>query len=236
MDAYSRWEYDLGMSTDRRPLTDQEKAECAALKAEIAARNSQNTGGRRLTQEFLAQELGMTQGNLSSHLNGKRAISKEMAAKAALLLGIPVEKFSPRLANQIADMARAVQPARAKAAVAENQGAYQTERAEALMDFATPRTRTVLERINLAARGGRLSEADLDLLDQIAARFETSGRTDIATVPGVHQGLAESALQMAESGKNPDDVLEMLKHGMKKTQPKEGTQSDASHRKRTTRN
>ncbi len=57
---------------------------------------------------------------------------------------------------------------------AASQGAHQAERAVALMDFATPRTRTVLERINQAARMGRLSEADIDLLDQIAARFESS--------------------------------------------------------------
>lgn len=115
------------MSTDRRPLTDLEKAECAALKAAIAARNSQNTGGRRLTQEFLAQELGMTQGNLSSHLNGKRPISKDMAAKAALLLGIPVASFSPRLAREIAAMAQAVQPPRGTAPAGEGQGHYAAE-------------------------------------------------------------------------------------------------------------
>lgn len=96
------------MNRDRRELTDLEKAECAALKAEIAVRNAQPGGGRKLTQECLAQELGMTQGNLSSHLNGKRALSKEMAAKMAILLGIPVERFSSRLAAEIAEMATAV--------------------------------------------------------------------------------------------------------------------------------
>ncbi|UZZ12419.1 helix-turn-helix domain-containing protein [Ectopseudomonas mendocina] len=179
------------MKTDRRELTDLEKAECAALKAEIAARNARNDGSRKLTQEYLGQELGMTQGNLSSHLNGKRPISKEMAAKMAVLLDIPVERFSPRLAKEIAEMAEAVRPRAAADSVSEKAGRYQADRAEALMDFATPRTRTVLERINQAALAGRLSEADLDLLDQIAARFESSEGTQPASQHGSHKRLKD---------------------------------------------
>lgn len=179
------------MNRDRRELTDLEKAECAALKAEISTRNAESGGGKRLTQEYLAQELGMTQGNLSSHLNGKRPISKEMAAKMAIMLSIPVERFSPRLAKEIAEMAQAVQPSPSQSAAAEHQGAYQAGRAEALMDFATPRTRTVLERINQAARAGRLSEADIDLLDQIAARFESIGGQPAAGGEGSHKRLRE---------------------------------------------
>lgn len=191
IEDYSRWEYDSGMSTDRRKLNDLEKAECAALKAEIAAHNAQANGRRKFTQESLAQELGMTQGNLSSHLNGKRAINKEMAARTAMLLGIPVEKFSPRLAKEIAAMAQAVQPSHGHASAGESLGAYQADRAEALINFATPRTRAVLERINQAAREGRLSESDLDLLDQIAARFEGAASTPSAQAQGNHKRLRE---------------------------------------------
>jgi transcriptional regulator with XRE-family HTH domain len=58
-----------------------------------------------------------------------------------------------------------------------------------LMQFATPRTRTVLERINQAARAGRLSEADLDLLDQITARFEGAANPPTADAQGNHKRL-----------------------------------------------
>lgn len=111
MVGYERRTYDKGMTTDRRKLTESEMAECAALKAEVAAFNSSKANKRdRLTQESLAQELGMTQGNLSSHLNGKRPISKEIAAKVALLLGISVERISARLAREIEIMARTIVP------------------------------------------------------------------------------------------------------------------------------
>ncbi len=180
------------MKTDRRELTDLEKAECAALKAEIAVRNARNDGSRKLTQEYLGQELGMTQGNLSSHLNGKRPISKEMAAKMAVLLDIPVERFSPRLAKEIAEMAEAVRPRPSSESNSEQADTYQqAQRAAALMDFATPRTRSVLERINQAALAGRLTDADLDLLDQIAARFESSEGEQHASQQGSHQRLRE---------------------------------------------
>lgn len=62
IESYAHWEYDQRMSRDRRELEDWEKAECAALKAEIAAFNARAQNGQRLTQEGLAQELGMTQG------------------------------------------------------------------------------------------------------------------------------------------------------------------------------
>lgn len=93
------------MSKDRRELEDWEKAECAALKAELAAYNRRAPQGKAFTQESLAQELGMTQGNLNAHLNGRRAISKELAAKMARLLGINVAAFSPRLAHEIEELA-----------------------------------------------------------------------------------------------------------------------------------
>lgn len=89
------------MKTERRQLHDWEKEECAALKREIAAYNARVGKEKRLTQEVIAEELGMSQGTLSSHLNGSRAISMEMAAKISKLLGIPVESFSPRLAKVI---------------------------------------------------------------------------------------------------------------------------------------
>lgn len=93
------------MKTERRQLHDWEKEECAALKREISAYNARVEKGKRLTQEVIAEELGMSQGTLSSHLNGQRAINKEMAAKMSALLDVPVEKFSERLAKQISKLA-----------------------------------------------------------------------------------------------------------------------------------
>lgn len=108
MAAYLQCEYSPLMTTSRRQLEDWEVAECAALKAELAHFNATAPKGERLTQEEIAHALGMSQGTLNSHLNGKRALNKEIASKFAILLGITVEKFSPRLAAEITEMAKAI--------------------------------------------------------------------------------------------------------------------------------
>jgi phage repressor protein C with HTH and peptisase S24 domain len=105
MAMYLHREYSSEMKNDRRPLLDWEKTECAALKAELASYNARAPKGEKLTQEEIALSVGMSQGTLSSHLNGNRALNKEMAAEIAKMLGIPVERFSPRIAKEISDLA-----------------------------------------------------------------------------------------------------------------------------------
>lgn len=215
------------MTTDRRKLNPQELAECAALKAEIAAHNARALPGQRLTQEVLAQELGMTQGNLSSHLNGKRAISKEMAAKAALLLGIQVEAFSPRLSAEIAQMAQAVQPPNNAAETAEAAGRYQGT-SKALPQVAV--------LIGTALAEGRLTASDGEELRRMALHLiskNLNANTGYVTVPTRLDGLADAALRTAENGENPDDLLKMLEKGMSKQQPTEEPKPHEVREKRT---
>ncbi|WP_313087208.1 LexA family transcriptional regulator [Stutzerimonas nitrititolerans] len=95
------------MKKDRRPLQEWEKQECASLKAEFLAYNLSPPNGKKLTQEEAAHALGMSQGTFSSHLNGYRALNKEMAATLAKMLGIPVSRFSKRLAKEIQAMSEA---------------------------------------------------------------------------------------------------------------------------------
>ncbi|MBU0522718.1 MAG: helix-turn-helix domain-containing protein [Gammaproteobacteria bacterium] len=92
------------MKTERRALENWEADECSALKAELAEYNKRVPKAKRLTQEEIADRLGMSQGTLSSHLNGKRAINMAMASKMAKMLDIEVEKFSPRLAQEISEI------------------------------------------------------------------------------------------------------------------------------------
>lgn len=94
------------MKTERRVLEDWEAEECARLKAELQDYNKRVPKAKRLTQEDIADNLGMSQGTLSSHLNGKRAINMAMASKMAKMLGIDVAKFSPRLAGEIVEISR----------------------------------------------------------------------------------------------------------------------------------
>lgn len=100
------------MTTDRRELLDWERAECAELKAAIAEYNAAQSREKRYTQERLAEEIGMAQGNLNGHLNGKRALTKDLAVKITAVLGIPVERYSRRLSDEIKEMARTALPNR----------------------------------------------------------------------------------------------------------------------------
>mgnify|MGYP006139779163 CR=1 FL=1 len=94
------------MKTERRVLEDWEAEECARLKAELQDYNKRLPKGKRLTQEEIADHLGMSQGTLSSHLNGKRPINLAMASKMAKMLDIEVSAFSPRLAEEILEISR----------------------------------------------------------------------------------------------------------------------------------
>lgn len=101
-------EYPDGMSTPiKRELEDWEKAECAALKAEINAYNEARPRRERITQEAAGGALGMGQGAFSNYLNGRLALNKDFAVGIFRLFGIPVDRFSPRIAAEIAEMASA---------------------------------------------------------------------------------------------------------------------------------
>lgn len=84
----------------KRPLTESELKECAALKA-IFLRVKSET---KLTQESAANALGLgTQGAVSQYLNGKIALNLSIAIGFANLLGCMISDFSPRLAGTLAD-------------------------------------------------------------------------------------------------------------------------------------
>lgn len=94
-DFQSRWTY--GCNMKKRLLTDEQLAECAALKAIYMAKKDQ----LELTQEKAGEMLGMNQGSFSHYLNGRNALNLEFASRVAVLLGVPVSAFSPRLAQAI---------------------------------------------------------------------------------------------------------------------------------------
>lgn len=67
------------------------------------------------------------------------------------------------------------------------------QRAGVIAALATPRSQEALERIAKAANEGRLTEADLILLEQIASRFESNAGTESqqATPANGNQRLKE---------------------------------------------
>jgi len=169
------------MTEKKREITDWEKAECAALKAELDAFNAGKSRKDSLTQGKIADVLEISQGAVSSYLNGYNALNARVAGVIAGLIGIPVEKFSPRLAAEIARIAQGVpspfspaSPTHASTApinptIKPNMNMAALQR---LKGKVTPRSLEALERIEKAALQGLLKEADLVVLEGIAARFE----------------------------------------------------------------
>lgn len=89
------------MSQKKRDLEQWERDECAALKEAIAEWNRARPKNERITQEQAGEALGMNQGSFSNYLNGRTALNSDFALKIKNLFGIPVERFSQRLASEI---------------------------------------------------------------------------------------------------------------------------------------
>ena len=81
----------------KRHLPEDRKEECLRLKAIF---NSKKTE-LKLTQEKLAERLGINQSSVSHYLNAVNPLNTSVAAEFAKILEVPVSAFSPRLANEI---------------------------------------------------------------------------------------------------------------------------------------
>ncbi|MDG9928285.1 MULTISPECIES: helix-turn-helix transcriptional regulator [unclassified Pseudomonas] len=95
------------MSEKKREIEDWERAECLALKAAVDDFNKGKSRKDSLSQGKIADALEISQGAVSSYLNGYNALNARFASVVAGLLGVPVESFSPRLSKEIAAMAAA---------------------------------------------------------------------------------------------------------------------------------
>ncbi|MCC8421974.1 helix-turn-helix domain-containing protein [Photorhabdus thracensis] len=83
------------------PLTDSQIADAQRLKAIYEAKKK--TLG--LSQDILAEKIGMGQSGVTQLLNAKNAINVFHAAKFAKVLEINIDDFSPSLAAEIAELA-----------------------------------------------------------------------------------------------------------------------------------
>lgn len=214
------------MSDKKRELTSWEKAECHALKRFVDAFNAGKTRSESLTQGKIAEQLDISQGSVSSYLNGYNALNMRVAGAIAGMIGIPVERFSPRLAKEIAQMTQAV-PMPTGKAIAEKAGPYEgTSKAMPM----------VANLIASALATGQLTVSDGEELRRMALHLINKNLQATAhhvAVPDSLGGLADAALLAAENGDNPDDLLKMLEKGMSKQQPTEEPKAHEVREKRT---
>ncbi|MGB4485567.1 MAG: LexA family transcriptional regulator [Pseudomonas veronii] len=81
----------------KKELSRELKAECDAAKALFVSKK--NALG--LTQARLAEEADISAAAVAMYLNGTNPLNVKFAAVLSRLLGVPVEKFSQRLADEI---------------------------------------------------------------------------------------------------------------------------------------
>lgn len=85
----------------KKELTPEQKIECEKLNAIY----EQNKTALGLTQQSASQRLDINQSAVNHYLKGTNALNANIASKFAKLLNVTVEQFSPRLANEIKQMA-----------------------------------------------------------------------------------------------------------------------------------
>jgi len=81
----------------KRILNEEQLNECKQLKAIFRAR-AKSAG---VTQQNIADELGISQAAVSHYLNGVNPLNPRVAAVFSKFLRMPVQSFSPRLADEI---------------------------------------------------------------------------------------------------------------------------------------
>jgi len=85
----------------KKILTDEQVADASRLKALYNSKKKE----LNLSQQSLAETLGISQSAVAMLLNGVNALNHTNAAMLAKLFGVPVEDISPRIALEITEMA-----------------------------------------------------------------------------------------------------------------------------------
>lgn len=99
------------MTNTKKPLPANLFAECKAAHDLFLSKKN----ALKLNQRKIADAAGMTPASVNNYLKGVNALNAKFASVLARMLEEPVEKFSPRLAAQIAEMANVspmIQPRR----------------------------------------------------------------------------------------------------------------------------
>lgn len=91
----------------KKELSPELKAECDAAKALFVSKK--NTLG--LTQASLAEAADISAAAVAMYLNGTNPLNAKFAVVLSRLLGVPVEKFSKRLAKEISGLTTAADQA-----------------------------------------------------------------------------------------------------------------------------
>lgn len=176
----------MGMSEKKRELSPWEKEECAKLKAALDSFNSGRSRRDALTQGKIAEALDMTQGSVSSYLNGYNALNLRFAAYVAAEIGVPMDRFSPRLAQEAEGLARVIPISEAAKGAVLRELKSQTGEAVLIGDLSPWDDSTPLDD----------DEVELPLYKEVELAAG-SGRTAVQEMPGRKLRFSYATLRAA---------------------------------------
>lgn len=77
-----------------------EEDECLALRRALANYNASKPRAEHLIRRHLADELGVSLNTIGAYITGRKALNMDIAEAVHRLTGIPIQVFSPRLADE----------------------------------------------------------------------------------------------------------------------------------------
>ncbi|WP_312141249.1 LexA family transcriptional regulator [Stutzerimonas nitrititolerans] len=163
----------------KKDLSPEQRAECEAAKALFVSRK--NSLG--LTQAKVADAAGISPAAVAMYLNGVNPLNAKFASVLARLIGEPVERFSPRLAEEIAGMTAEKRPAG-----------------------------TIVEISPGPDEGGSPSSDDYALIPQYTAKG-SSGNGYLNDHVEIKGGLAFKRDWLCRMGLKPDSLRVAYNHG-----------------------
>ncbi|MGA4815944.1 hypothetical protein ACPA9J_15745 [Pseudomonas aeruginosa] len=156
------------MSDKKREISQWEKEECAVAKS-CAGRIQRREIRKDSLPGKSPEALDMSQGSVSSYLNGYNALNARFASYVASQIGIRIESFSERLAAEVGEMAKAVHAEPTKGNVIP-------------ADFSRQRTKSgfiVVPQYDIAASMGKAWRAQN--LMSLSTRLSRASTTYLAT-------------------------------------------------------
>lgn len=126
----------------KKELSPELKAECDAAKALFVSKK--NALG--LTQASLAAEADISAAAVAMYLNGTNPLNAKFAAVLSRLLGVPVERFSKRLAREISGLTNVAEaPSASTLSAADMVRAMLDKQGKGLTDTARQRLMAAAE-------------------------------------------------------------------------------------------
>ena len=168
------------------------------------------------SQKDFAYQHGLDASYLSQLLNGHRKLGERAARTLEEKVGLPDgEILSPSIRGPLAGASDELEPG----------PSIGTSR-------AMPAVVTVIAK---AIADGRLGNDDAEALRLMAIHLmkkNDAAPESVTAIPARLDGLSDAVFAGTEAGENVDDMLKMIEHGMKKSQPKDSAKPNEAVKKK----